>query len=680
MTTAKSHIQPIQISLGVQPSQDRTRFNTNHYTLSSKVRSWQGSVEVIGGWSSVVLQNDAVVSGTARTMYSGFINNISSTVIGTSKYFYSLYGGALTNISPLLTATTTIANSISTDYATLASDPIATTIGTGKVVVTDPDYDRYIIGDSYTLSGASTTNGITNTLLNNTHSISEIGTGTIIFYVNGTATSTGSGGGASVIKKTGLIEFSAASHGQNNGDRTKITDAADTGGILAALINIEHIVRNADTNVFSVMTTGTASSAVTAGGGASTKYQKQIAYGDEDENFGIGWGVGLWGVGLWGVRSASLTKTYPRIWSIDRFGDRIIASAGNQSGIYVWDGSINTAPTLLTNAPTTINYVFVSDNVVVTLGYDGVPNQIFASDQGDPTEWTASSLNQVYQDVIEGAGRLISHVPVLGINLLFTPSQTYRFSKIDINAGVWETKLLDNSIGIIAQNARVSVNNTAYWMGRDNFFMWSGGNIQVIPANDQNQCTALNYVFRNINTSQLSKCFAWYNAKFHEVWFHYPSASSNECDRVVRVSLVDNSWWVDTFDRTCAEYPSAIFGNPRLVSSTGVIYEHETGYTADGADLEWSVTSNLRMNGKKTKIIPGLIPDSTQSNEITVKYSGYAFPQSQLPSFEEEYAVTSTTERVATQLSGRFWQYTWSGIGAWNMGQWLEYVQEGAGN
>lgn len=681
MTTAKSSLQPIQVTLGVQPTTDRTRLNTNHYTFADKIRSWQGSPQVIGGWQSFPFEYGDIIDGKARTLYSLVLQNTYTSVVGTHKKFYAINGQELVNITPLLTATTTIANSIKTDYATLGNNPITTTIGTGTLVVADTDADKYNKGDIYTLSGSATVNGISDTVINTSHVIRSIGTGTITIIVSGTASSSGSGGGASVVKSTGRLTFTAAAHGQSNDVRVKITGAATTGGVVDTDINAEFIVRNVDTNTFDVMTAGTASSAVTGGGGASTAYQKQLATGNENESVGIGYGLGLYGKGLFGVSKSSTTgRSLPRIWYCDRFGDTILATPGNQGAIYSWQGDTSIAPALLTNAPTDINYMFVSDNVVVTFGYQDIPNQIFASDQGDATNWTASSLNHVYQDVIEGAERFISHVPVLGINLIFTPNQTYRFSKIDLNAGVWEIKLLDNSIGIISPLARVSVNNTAFWMARNNFYMWSGGNINIIPSNDQDQCTALNYVFSNINTGQLSKCFGWYNSMFNEVWFHYPSAASNECDRVVRVSLIDKSWWIDTFDRTCAEAPFQIYGYPRMISSSGVLYNHETGTDADGSPLEWTLTTNLRTNGKNTVITGGIVPDSTQTGNLTFTYNGYLFPQSQTPTFTQAYTITPTTERVTTQVSSRYWTYTWAGTGSWNMGQWFEYVQAGAPN
>lgn len=682
MATLVSQLNPINVTVGVQPIQDRTRLNTPHYTYSDKIRFWRGSPQKIGGWLSVVFEYGEEIVGAARTLYSAIIQELLATAIGTNEYLYSLYGNSLKNISPLETTTHAIANGIETDFGTLANNPVGTTIGTGNLAIADTHASKYQAGDNYTLSGATTTNGITNTLINAVHIVRSVGTNIVNISVAGTASSTGSGGGASVVRKTGLLTFTAATHGMLDGWRTKITAAGATGGVTAPQINKEFVIRNVTTNTFDVMTAGTATSHVTAGGGAGTLYQSQIAAGNENESIGVGYGGGLYGAGLYGVSKTFSTVSLPRIWFMDRFGDVIIGTPGNQSGVYSWDGSTTVAPTLITNAPTDVNYAFVSDNILVTFGHDDTPNQIFASDQGDPTQWTSSSTNQVYQDIIEGAGRLLSHVPVLGVNLLFTPNQTYRFSYIGL-PNIWEIKLLDNSIGIIAAMARCSVNNVAYWMSQNNFYRWSGQNVEIIPANTQDQCTALEYVFGNINTAQMAKCFAWYNPRFNEVWFHYPSASSNECDRYITVSISDNVWAIGTLDRTCSEYPALLFNYPRMISSEGVLYNHEQGYNDDLSPMAFTLDSNLRMQSKPTNTLSAFIPDSMQIGDISFRLRGYQYPQSTATTYDVTKTVSPSAEQIQVQFNGRFYLETWSGAELdqqFNMGQWFEAIQQGPVN
>lgn len=697
MTTLRSNLIPIQIMPGVQPDTDKTNFATTHYTQADKIRFRFGFPQKIGGWVSQQFNYGATILGLARSMFSSILTTSINTVIGTNTDLYALSGSSLVNITPLSTSTNSLSGALATDFRTLGSNPIATVNGSGIITVTDANASKYIAGDLVTLSGATTTNGITNTIINAQHEIHTIGTGNYTIITSGTANNNGSGGGASVVIATGKITVSATAHGMSNGQRTKILGATTTGGVTALQINLEFIIRNAVTNAFDIMTAGTATSSASGGGGSGITYQVQIAGGSANESLGAGYGCGLYGVGLYGTAlpSSSGLISYPRIWFVDRFGANLIMTPGNQGGVYSWIGGTNVAPALVSNAPAAINYAFVSNNILVTFGAGGVGNQIFASDQGNITQWTASSSNQVFQQTVQGAGVFRSHLPLGTNNLIFTDFQTYLFSYTGYTAGVangiWSIQQLENNVGIIAPMARVSVAGVGYWMGQNNFYMCNGGNVSIIPAADQTQSTILNYVFRNINRGQAAKCFAEYNEQFDEIEFHYPSANSNECDSVARLNRTDLTWVPDTFDRTCAEYPNEILGFPRRISSSGVLYEHEQGADADSSAMPWSITSNLRggdfignsigSGTTKTYMLTGFIPDSIQSGDISVEVAGQNYPQSTSMDFDNTYTVSPDTELVPMQAQARFWKYKLSGeeLGQeFTAGQWMEFVAEGA--
>lgn len=698
MTTTKSNLVPIIITPGVQPSTDKTALATEHYTQADKIRFRFGFPQKIGGWVSVLFNYSNTIVGIARTLFSAILTTTISTLIGTNSKLYLLINSTLINITPLVTSTTTIANSLANDYGTLGSNPIATVNGSSVITVTDSNASNYTAGDTITLSGATTTNGITNTILNTAHIVHTVGIGNYTIVTSGTANNTGSGGGASVVRATGRITATATAHGFSNGQRVKMASATAVGGITGAQINMEFVIRNVTTNTFDFMTSGTATSSVSNGGGASTTYQGEITAGAVNQSIGQGYGMGLYGIGLYGtaLSSSSGIISYPQIWFMDRFGNDIIMTPGNGGGLYVWTGSSATAPTLISNAPSAVNYAFVSNNILVTFGAGGTVNRIFTSDQANMTQWTSSSSNQVFDYTVVGASQLLSHVPVANVNLIFTEHQTYLFQYTGFTAGaanaIWNIQLLENNIGIVGPMARCAVGGAAYWMDVNNFYMWAGGNVQIIPANTQEQSTIHNYVFTNINYGQSSKFFAWFNEQFDEVWFHYCSAGSNEPDRIARYNIVERHWTPDTFDRTCAEYPNMVYGYPRLISSGGTLYQHEKGVDADGSPMAWSLTTNLRggsnitqrsygLPSREISLLTSFIPDNIQSGNINVEIIAKRFPQSPINTYDKNYTVTPTTEYVSTEVGGRFWQYKLSGntLGQqFIAGQWMEFVQPGS--
>jgi hypothetical protein len=473
------------------------------------------------------------------------------------------------------------------------------------------------------------------------------------------------------------VTINDTAHGQADGDRVSIASAADTGGITGAQINLEFQIRNVDTDTFDIMTAGTATSSVSGDGGASTEYQQQLTDGNCDEANGQGYGMGMYGVGRYGLAPTSTNgKRYPRIWFFDSFGDNILMTPGNSGGIYTWDGDLTGAPSLVSNAPTDVNYAFVSNNTLVTFGADGVDNRIKASDQGDITQWTSSSTNSVFTDDIEGAGRFWSHVSLNGTNLIFTPNQCYTFRFIGLPL-VWDTDFKD-TIGICAPMARVVVGGVAYWMGQNNFYMWRGGKIEVVGSNIGSESTLLEYVFNDINRSQISKSFAWYNKRYDEVWFHYPSAASNEVDRVARYHVTDKHWTPDTFDRLAAFYPNQNLQFPRLIDSSANIYRHEVGTDDDVNSMAWSLKTNLRDFGTDNVLNPIIIPDSIQVGDISVFAESFSYPQSPVPKNTKTITIEPTKPFSPLGVDGRFIQYTFSGneLGqSWKMGAWKESIQ-----
>ncbi len=674
MTLAGQLIE-LDIMPGVMPSTDATASDITCWASGYHIRfdSTTGRLRKLAGWSHVIFNYSASISGTMRNIYSSTINQKVYTIIGTNSYLYSLLGSELSNITPLDTTPITAANSLATHYATLANNPINTTNGSNTVTISDTEAALFQVGDTYTLSGATTTNGVPNTELNAGHIIRMIGVNLISIIVATNATSSGSGGGALVIRKSGLITLTKATHGLSNNNRVLIAGAVAVGGVTALQINAEFQIRNVLTNSFDFMTDGTATSSASGGGGAGTEYYPQIIAGLLNEGIGQGYGAGKYGVGLYGTALLSSSgEVYPRIWFCDRFGDNIIMTPGNQTGVYTWDGNTITAPTLITNAPTDINYAFVSNNILVTFGHD-VENKIFASDIGNYTQWTASSNNQVFEDTIEGAGKLISHCPVDGYNLIFTETQTYTFTYIGLLAGIWQIQTLDASIGLLAPMARISINGYAYWMGQDNFYMFRGGKVEIIPSNIGLQSTILRYVFDNLNYSQRFKIFAWYNEDYDEIWWHYPSADSNECDRIARFNRKLMCWTPDELNRTAGEYPTQNLSNPRL-GNVGTLYLHETGNDDDGSAMTFSATTKKFLSGRDTIILGQIVPDSTMSGTIQLTIDSYNYPQSAVAMNTNIYDITSTTERVPTQINGRYEDYTIAGeeLGqSFLMGQWM---------
>jgi hypothetical protein len=674
----------IDTTAGVQPSTDETNFRTKHYTYADKIRFINGKPQKIGGWDSVNFNYNKEPNGTIRTVYSDVIRGKEYSLLGSHTNLYSILGATLTNITPLTEDAIAIANSLDNHYDILDLDSMSCIEGSSSITIEDADYERFKAGDKVTISGANAFGGLDVGDINGTFIIRTIGIGSYTINVGVEATSTASGGGNAIVRASGLIRITNNSHNQLNDSRIKIEDSDDVGGVLAAEINIEHLIRNVDTNTFDIMTSGTATSQITAGGGADVVYYKQLSEGRLNQGVIRGYGAGLYGAGLYGTSRVSTSSniSYPRIWYLDRYANTIVCTAGNQTPLYQWFGDNSIAPEKITGAPEEINYCFESDNILVTFGASDlgveVENRIFASDQNNIENWTSSSTNQVFDDDIEGADRLLSHAPINDYNLIFTKHQTYTFRYIGLPF-VWEIKNLDENIGIIAPLARVSIKGTVYWMGNGNFYKFNGGSIEVIPSNTQNESTCLDYVFKNLNYGQSSKIHAWYNKEYAEVWFHYASEGSNECDRVVVVNILDNTWTIHNLKRTASQ--QGILGKVPLLANVNSVYRHEIGFNDDGEAMKFELSTNRRYISKESFNLNNIIPDSIQVGNINFNYQGFAYPQSTLPLIDKTEIITGQTEYIPVVASARFYKFTVYGEELeqnWRMGDWLEEIQQGA--
>lgn len=671
---------PIAVNAGESPLPDSTQAATNQWTQTNRVRFYRGFPETLGGWQSVTFEGNITVDGCSRSLYSQIIGstNVQHLMLGTHTSLYSLVGTELTNITPLQTSTTAIANSLDSDFSTLANDPIDTIDTSNTITINETGIDDFLVaGDRVEIIGSSAVNGIPAIDINTTHLVRTVITDAFTVIVATAATSTGSGGGASITRGNGIITVNATAHGLSNGERVKIAGATTFAGLTAAKINAEHIIRNVNADTFDIVITDSATSNVTGGGGAGTTYAQQIVDGTCDPFFGRGYGMGKYGVGRYGVSKTSANLLIPpRVYSFARFGTNLILTPGEQTGTYTWDGDVLTAPLALSNAPTAINYVFVSNNIVVTLGASGVANRIKWSDQGDSTFWDETDdTRQAGEDDIEGANKFLSHALVRGVNLLFTPEQVFTMRYIGFPF-IWEFKRIDDTSGIISQNARVTHNGIVYWMANDNFYFYAGGSVKVIPKNSIRKT-----IFDELDINNKLKCFAWINEKHNEVWFHYPSLSGDgEPDKIAILDLDDGVWSRTNITRSAAESPFIATESPRLIDENSILFRHEVGVNDDGAGLNWSITTPKIRLSDGIATLKRIIPDSVQTGDITLFTESFIYPQSTTPLSTSTRVITPNTNKVDMTAKGRYVRYTISQDvvdGSWRAGAWMQRIEGG---
>lgn len=153
-----------------------------------------------------------------------------------------------------------------------------------------------------------------------------------------------------------LVTVTDSSHGADAGTWVLFAGAAAAGGI--TISGSYEIITVIDGNTYTIIHT-TAASSTTTGGGASVTARYQVNAGNSVYTTSNGWGAGVWSRGTWGSAASVGVGQQLRIWTLDTYGQDLIA-APRGGAIYYWAKDTSTyvpAVTLasLANAVTAVS-------------------------------------------------------------------------------------------------------------------------------------------------------------------------------------------------------------------------------------------------------------------------------------------------------------------------------------
>lgn len=424
-----------------------------------------------------------------------------------------------------------------------------------------------------------------------------------------------------------VLTVQHVAHEALRGDFVTFSNAVSLGGdVTADILNTEYQITSIlGPDSYTVELLMPATSSDTGDGGAVAVAAYQIHVGLDMAIFGTGWGAGGWGSGGWGSPAdTTAAGAQLRLWSHTAYGEDLVF-APRGSPIYYWDKSTGVAARAVAldslpganTTPTVANIVLLSprDRHLLVFGCDdefspGVldPLLIRFSAQESLTDWESRPTNSAGSLRISSGSEIITAVATRQNTLVITDAGVHavQFLGPPFTFGLSE---IAAGTTIAGPNAAVAVGDEVFWMGRGEFYRFNGL-VQQIP------CTVKQFVFENVNTDQYAKVFAGHNSAFGEVWWFYPSASSENNDRYVVYSYVDNLWYYGEMART-AWLDRGIFTTPVAASADGYLYYHETGISdgeqnpvvALGAYIESSPVD--LGEGDKFMFLTRIIPDVT---------------------------------------------------------------------
>jgi len=432
------------------------------------------------------------------------------------------------------------------------------------------------------------------------------------------------------------ITVTDTSHGAQENDFVTFSGAVSLGGVItASVLNQEYQVVSVPTaNTFTITASVAANSSDSGNGGGSVVGTYQINVGLDTQVGGTGWGAGAWGDDGWGEASSVTTSSELRTWSHDNFGEDLIINPVD-GAIYYWDRTnnlttravlLNTLSGTKTSIPTIAKQVMVSDidRHVIAFGCDGLnssntandgngtqdPLLIRFSDQENPLVWYPAATNTAGDLRIGSGSKFVQAVETKREILVYTDTSLHslRFIGPPFTFGIQQ---LASNITIVSSKAAVAVEDAVFWMGNDNFYLYSG-QTQPIP------CTVRDKVFLDFDYEQEEKVIAGVNSQWGEVFWFYPSLSNSlgnggtgENDKYVVYNYIEKVWYFGSLSRT-AWMDRGLRTYP-LAASAGYLYNHEFGEDDDGSAMTSFIESSQIdiADGEQFSLIRRVIPDFT---------------------------------------------------------------------
>ena len=472
---------------------------------------------------------------------------------------------------------------------------------------------------------------------------------------------------------TTTVSVADAAHGAAVGDFVTFDSFSTIDGLD---MNQEFEVTSVTSaSVYTVTHTSTASGS-TSGGGGSGNAKYQITTGPSTSTYGYGWGTLTWNTSTWNTpRSSSSVVLSARQWSLDNFGEDLIATVLN-GGTFIWDtsGGTGVRATALSNAPTASRFSIVSTDTrhllifgtETTIGDASTQDDLLFrfSDREDATDYTPVSTNEAGSLRISDGSRIMGAVKSSGQILVWTDTSMHgiQFVGTPFTFGL---RQLGANCGLIAQHAAIEVNGRAYWMSDDSFYMYDGV-VKKMP------CSVQDYVFDDMSYTNRNDIACGLNAAFNEIIWYYPSANATQIDRAVVYNYLENTWYTLSLGRTtwlgayvyeqpiATEYNASLSANNStilgLTAGASYVYEHESGNNqADGTAITAFLTSGSVeiADGDELMSVSKLVPDfDNLANTMTATLTLEQYPQS-ADTVTTTGSISSTTEKINVRGRGR---------------------------
>jgi len=691
-----------EIAPGID-KQNTSKGAENRWIDSTNVRFRYGLPEKIGGWSSLV--SDSIV-GVVRAQKS-FIDTTGNRYIalGTDKFLLLFFEGQLHDITPY----------DSTRQQTSAT--LATTDESTSILITAGSAHGASVGDIIQLDSVTLPSGTGLSASNFEDKVYMINTvpsaTTFTITSSAAATATVSAGGSTTVEFFFIVGPQKQTYGYGWGVSTwggTISDAATT--------TVNEALDNSETTI--TLTSGTAFPSA----GTILIEDELITYTGKSTHDLTGCTRGALGTtavthddgtavvnatdyNAWGdAVSAGQVNLEPGLWSLDNFGEVLVATVAN-SKTFTWNPSATTPLTtraaldttnfVTGNNPTASRLTLISPTTrhlihfgtETTIGTTTTQDDMFIrfSESEDINSYTPSVTNTAGTQRLQDGTKIVGALKAKENILIWTDNALYTMKFVG-SPFIFGFEQVGTNCGLIGKNAAIEVDGVAYWMSSKGFFLFDG-TVKTLP------CSVEDEVFNNLDTTKGQQVVAGLNNLFSEVTWWYtespsPSAGGDFNNKAVTYNYAESTqvpggiWytnseprtsWIDAnlypkphatkFDDTGTGTFPVILGEDG--SGKTIYFEHETG--TDQVNEDGSVTTiasdilsydfDLQTEtgaGEKFVSVSRFIPDFKNLNgDATVTLSVKRYPsEDSISSTHSPFTITSSTDKIDTRARGRY--------------------------
>ena len=692
--------------------QDTTAGAENRWVDSGNVRFRYGLPEKVGGWSSLI--SDTIV-GVARKQHAFVdLNGNRYVALGTDKFLLLYFEGQLFDITPL--------------KATLSSSTIATTNNDPVCTITTSTSHGLEPGDIVLLDSVTLPSGTGFSASDFEDKLFQVTTvptpTTFTITQSSNAGGTVSTGGSIAVKPYEKVGPSAQNYGygwgisQWDGSVSGAATSTLNGSLSANSFGTggsgTNVTLAATTNFSSVGRILVESELISYASISSPNLQSIVRNVDGTDNAAHSSGVTAtdatnfsdWGEGV----LASEVTLEPGLWSLDNFGQVLIATIANGK-TFTWNAgaaspltvraSTSTSGFSTSANPTASRLTLVSPTTrhlchlgtETTIGDTTTQDDMFIrfSNQEDINDYTATAINSAGDFRLQDGTKIVGAIKAKETILVFTDNALYTMKFIGAPF-TFGFEQVGTNCGLIGKNAVVEIDGAAFWLSPNGFFMFDG-TVKSLP------CSVEDFVFDDFDTTKGQQVAAGINNLFTEVVWYYPSQGSSFNDKYVVFNygepMKGGVWYTGTEARTSwidaivypkpygTKYDSTANGTfPIVVGQNGLgqtkFFEHEVGtdqVNEDGStttvssfvksydiDLEQRQrneqgrASGPKVAGEVFLAMRRFVPDfKTLVGNAKISLGIKRYPQqSDTTTTLSPFTVNSTTIKKDTRARGRF--------------------------